>query len=202
MSEDRSCPCLYTTPCQPNCTCVKPFMSHGCYRCARYGSEEQRRKKAEALAEKIDGRIVRVGVAAIIRFGNKILMGKRKGSHGAGSWSFPGGHLEWNENVNECAAREVAEETGLPLYPIQYKPLTFTNDIFEVEGKHYITLYVEAIWNPRQFVGRWEPKVMEPDKCEEWCWMESPPDPLFLPVKNLLASGFKLWDSADGVHRA
>jgi len=148
---------------------------------------------AEQLAARIDGRIVRVGVCAIIRYGDKILMGKRKGSHGAGTWSFPGGHQEWHESVAECIAREVKEETGLPLYPNQYRQLTFTNDIFSVEDKHYITLYMEADWDPAQFIGHHEPMVMEPNKCEEWRWVDSPPAPLFLPVHNLLATGFKLW---------
>lgn len=48
------CPCLFTVPCQPNCTCVRPFMSHGCFRCASYGSIEQRTRKAEQLAALID----------------------------------------------------------------------------------------------------------------------------------------------------
>lgn len=48
------CPCLYVTPCSPNCTCAKPFMSGGCSRCARWGSPEQQRKMAESLAAKID----------------------------------------------------------------------------------------------------------------------------------------------------
>jgi 8-oxo-dGTP diphosphatase len=142
---------------------------------------------AEHLASRVDGTIVRVGVAAIIRRESHILMGKRKGSHGAGTWSFPGGHLEWNETPSQCAAREVLEETGLVVDPLGCKPLTFTNDIFTVEGRHYITLYVEAMW-PGE-----EPRVMEPNKCEQWAWFAVPPEPLFLPVKNLLASGFNLW---------
>lgn len=48
--ENRSCPCLYLKePCQPNCTCVNPFMSHGCLNCATYGSIEQREQMAERL---------------------------------------------------------------------------------------------------------------------------------------------------------
>ena len=40
--------------------------------------------------------IVKVGVSVIlIRNDNEILIGKRKGSHGAGEYSVPGGHLEW-----------------------------------------------------------------------------------------------------------
>lgn len=48
------CPCLFTEPCQKGCTCVQPFSSSGCRRCCKYGSEEQRRAKAEQLAKMID----------------------------------------------------------------------------------------------------------------------------------------------------
>ena len=46
---DRACPCLHTTPCQENCSCVKPHMSHGCARCCSYGSDAQARQMAEWL---------------------------------------------------------------------------------------------------------------------------------------------------------
>ena len=52
--DDRGCPCLYVTPCNPRCTCVNHFSSVGCYRCCRYGSLEQRRSIAKHLAEAID----------------------------------------------------------------------------------------------------------------------------------------------------
>jgi 8-oxo-dGTP diphosphatase len=132
-------------------------------------------------------RIVRVGVAAIIRREGRILMGLRKGSHGAGTWSFPGGHLEKGETVGRCAVRETEEETGIKISPLMFRKFTFTNDVFTVEDKHYVTLYMEASWSGGEAV------VMEPNKCEKWAWYSSPPDPLFLPVKNLLEDGFKLW---------
>lgn len=47
---DRGCPCLYTTPCKDNCTCVSWTSSAGCARCCTYGSLEQRTKNAERLA--------------------------------------------------------------------------------------------------------------------------------------------------------
>ncbi len=50
----KACPCLHTTPCQPNCTCVKPMMSNGCHRCCTYGSKEQQKAMAECLAKFID----------------------------------------------------------------------------------------------------------------------------------------------------
>jgi hypothetical protein len=47
----NGCPCLYATPCHPDCTCVKGHSSRGCQRCARYGSIEQRRARAARIVE-------------------------------------------------------------------------------------------------------------------------------------------------------
>ncbi len=138
--------------------------------------------------EKAEGR-VRVGVAIVLRWGSEVLMGLRKGSHGAGTWAFPGGHLEKGESVFQCAARELVEETGTEISPELFKKLTYTNDVFESEGKHYITLYVETFYEGRCGI----PRVMEPEKCEKLQWFSAPPSPLFLPVQNLLATGYKIW---------
>lgn len=55
MQDPRgSCPCLHTTPCTTQCTCINAFMSAGCLRCCSYGSDEQRRAAAEHIARAID----------------------------------------------------------------------------------------------------------------------------------------------------
>jgi len=145
----------------------------------------------KALSDTGESRVVRVGVAVLLRRGGgRVLMGRRLGSHGAGTWSFPGGHLERGENVKECASRELAEETRIEIEPEWFRKSTFTNDVFVSENKHYVTLYVEADFLASQRV---EPKVMEPDKCAEWRWCDAAPGPLFLPIQNLLESGFEVW---------
>ncbi|EXJ83525.1 hypothetical protein A1O1_07148 [Capronia coronata CBS 617.96] len=63
----------------------------------------------------------------------KFLLGMRLGSHGADTWALPGGHLEFNETFEECAAREVLEETGLVLDPESLRFLTATNDLMPLE---------------------------------------------------------------------
>ncbi|RLJ07409.1 MAG: DNA mismatch repair protein MutT [Candidatus Aenigmatarchaeota archaeon] len=126
----------------------------------------------------------RIGVGVIVIKDGKVLLGKRRGSHGKGSWCFPGGHLEFNESVEECARREVREEVGIEIKNLKMGP--FTNDIFKKEGKHYVTLFVISEYKSG------EVRVMEPDKCERWEWFEwkKLPKPLFLPIRNLLKQGF------------
>ena len=62
---------------------------------------------------------------------------------------------------------------------------TATNDVFG-EGKHYVTMIMIADWESGN------PTVMEPDKAESWGWFdwESLPEPLFLPMENLVKQGF------------
>lgn len=122
----------------------------------------------------------KVGVGVMVRHKGKILLGKRIGAHGEGTWSFPGGHLEFREEIFECAEREAMEEVGIKITNLENT--SFTNDIFLEENKHYVTLFVVCDYLSG------EVKVMEPTKCEEWGWFdwEKLPKPLFLPIHNLL----------------
>ena len=72
------------------------------------------------------------------------------------------------------------EETGITIKNI--KKLTFTNDIFKEENKHYITCYVKTDYDSGKV------QIMEPNKCEKWDWFEwnKFPENLFIPLQNLL----------------
>lgn len=120
-----------------------------------------------------------VGVGIIIEKEGKVLLLKRKGDHDPGTWSFPGGKLEFFEDIENCAIRETKEETDLDIFDTKIDRIT--NDIFEKYQSHYITIYVKA-----EFKG--VPKIMEPDKCSDmkWFFWDNLPKELFLPTKNYI----------------
>ena len=122
----------------------------------------------------------KVGVGVFVKRDGKILVGKRKGSHGAGTWALPGGHLEPGESFETCCRREVLEETGLVINSIS--PVVFTNDVFYHEGLHYITLFFRGDYESGKAT------VTEPHHCEEWRWVSPKhiPQPIFLPLRNAL----------------
>jgi 8-oxo-dGTP diphosphatase len=126
----------------------------------------------------------KIGVGVILQRDGKVLMQRRKGSHGDGTWSFPGGHMEYGETPQETAKRETMEEVGITLTNLRLGP--YTNDIFD-EGKHYLTLFILGEPLPGE-----EPKILEPEKTTELGWFtwEELPVPLFLPVQNLLEQEF------------
>lgn len=125
-----------------------------------------------------------VGIGVIVMRDGKVLMHLRKGSHGGGTWSFPGGHLEYGETPEQCALREVAEECGVIIANLRRGP--YTNDVHESEDKHYITLFILADW------AGGETQVLEPNKCErwEWCDWNAMPEPIFLPIRHLKEQGY------------
>ena len=130
-------------------------------------------------------RSVGVGVGVLVFRGGKILLGKRRGSHGAGTWSPPGGRLEYGESIEDCARRELLEETSLELGAVTFGP--YTNDLFPEVEEQYLTVFVIAC----EAVG--EPRAVEPHKCEGWEWFgwHELPTPLFAPMRSLVASGFE-----------
>jgi ADP-ribose pyrophosphatase YjhB (NUDIX family) len=60
----------------------------------------------------------RVGVLAVVRRGERLLLVRRRNPPDAGKWGFPGGAQELGETVAEAAARELAEETGIDAMPL------------------------------------------------------------------------------------
>lgn len=127
-----------------------------------------------------------VGVGVLIVRGGKLLFGHRIGSHGHDTWAPPGGKIDRGETVEQCAIRETAEETGLQLTSLTKAPV-YTDDHFNDEGKHFITVYVIAD-DPGG-----EPQVLEPEKLTEWRWVSwnDLPKPLFQTIQHLCDQGYR-----------
>lgn len=132
---------------------------------------------------------VKTGVGVIVCRGHKVLVGERKGSHGSGLHSFPGGHVEPADAslphpLGGLAARgekEVFEETGIicrVFSPDHYRLDLFTTfDILSADQKKiYVTPYLVADYLHGGTVAVQEGEEIivarEPNKCQAWHWLD------------------------------
>ncbi len=126
------------------------------------------------------------GVGIMIMKNGKILLGKRhddpeKASsalRGEGTWTMPGGKLDFGESFEDGARREVFEETGLKLNTIKVTSLNNNKN----EHAHYITIGLFC----DDFEG--EPQVLEPDEITEWQWfsLDNLPSPMYFPSARMI----------------
>jgi 8-oxo-dGTP diphosphatase len=112
-----------------------------------------------------------VGLGVLVIKDGLVLVGKRKGSHGAGKWAFPGGHQDHGESWEECGPREILEETGMTVQFRYFDPdrlqkfMCVTDDHMKADNRHYNTVYIVCDWVSG------EPELKEPHKCEGWKWV-------------------------------
>ncbi|AHG18689.1 ADP-ribose pyrophosphatase [Chania multitudinisentens RB-25] len=114
-----------------------------------------------------------IGVIIVNTQGH-ILVGKRCGKH-APFWSIPGGYLDAGETFEQCAQREVAEETGLQIASPEFIGISNNLQTWQAEGKHTVSV---CMWV--QHPGG-EAELKEPEKCAAWRWCapDSLPEPHF-----------------------
>jgi 8-oxo-dGTP diphosphatase len=122
---------------------------------------------------------VKVGVGVMIVKDGKMLLGKRKGKHVPGVYAWPGGRMELDESFEECAKREVMEETGMEIENIKFVSVF---NIRSFKPDNYVNLTFVADWKSG------DPVLKEPDKCEGWGWYDNDnlPEPLFNTIRNSL----------------
>ncbi len=60
------------------------------------------------------------GAQAVIERDGRVLLGRRRYDPGAGRWDLPGGFVEEGEDALEGLHREVREETGLTIEPVEF----------------------------------------------------------------------------------
>jgi len=121
-----------------------------------------------------------VAVGVIIASKGKVLLMKRAGSVGAGTWAIPGGKVDFKEDPAAAGARETLEETGLTVNELEF--VGYTNDIHEKENLHFVTFTMLA----RKIKGA--ASIQEPTKCSDSGWFnpDDLPSPLFEPTAKKL----------------
>jgi 8-oxo-dGTP diphosphatase len=117
----------------------------------------------------------------LVRRDERVLLGRRRGSHGAGFYAAPGGHIEFGESFAAAARREVREETGLEITGLRL--LSVGNYLFD-GSRHYVD--VDFVCE----APHGEPQLCEPEKCEGWAWYEPDqlPEPLFIVTRRMIES--------------
>jgi ADP-ribose pyrophosphatase/8-oxo-dGTP diphosphatase len=129
---------------------------------------------------------VGAGFGVLMLKEGKILLGQRhtdpdkadSALHGEGTWTMPGGKLEFGESFEEGAKREVLEETGIILNDVRV--ICVNND--KIESAHFVTIGLLS----DDFLG--DAKVMEPDEITEWRWfnLNNLPRNMFFPSVRVL----------------
>lgn len=125
-----------------------------------------------------------VGVNVFVIRNGELLLGKRKNAAGDGEWGLPGGHLEHCETFEECAVRELLEETGLRADGVSFIGVTHQA---KISGeKHYVNFGFLAHNSQGDVV------CNEPEHCYEWKWfsLHMLPEPLFFGHKDLIINHF------------
>ncbi len=118
---------------------------------------------------------------------NRLLLGRKKRSHGAGFWNGPGGKLDAEESAEECARREVEEEVGLVIGELEARGVIE----FEQEGSVLGPVQRCYVFVTHRFTGTpIETNEMEPGwfDIDDLPWDKMwPADNLWLP--GILAGG-------------
>lgn len=128
------------------------------------------------MAPEVQKTQVIIGVGVVLRRDDeKFLMLKRKGGHGEGEWALPGGRVEYGESFEGAAKRELMEETGIDV--AEGRVISLSNQLrYICQGVHCVIVGVEMMVS-----GGTEPKILEPEKCEEMSWfdLQHLPDKVF-----------------------
>jgi 8-oxo-dGTP diphosphatase len=76
-----------------------------------------------------------IGIGAVVIHDNQVLLVKRANPPKQGLWCIPGGKVEFGENLQQAAEREIKEETGVV---IKATTPVYVFDLIEDEKRHYV----------------------------------------------------------------
>lgn len=97
---------------------------------------------------------------------HRLLLMRRKGAHGWGQWSVPGGWVDYGEHPWEAAMRELVEETGIAAWTIDL--VGSSSHTFDSPVDTSVTLFYH-VTRTKQYMGN--ARIMEPDKADDLAWV-------------------------------
>lgn len=144
----------------------------------------------------MESKILSAGVGVMLLKDGTVLLGKRNedpvkaGSllDGQGTWTLPGGKMEFGESFEHAACREVMEETGIKINTKDVRLISVSNEV--ATRAQFVCLGLLA----ERFEGHAQTK--EPDEITEWRWfpLTALPKPLFpaskKAIENYMAGRF------------
>lgn len=80
-------------------------------------------------------------VSVLVVDNGRVLLGKRRGEPGRGTWALPSGYVEYREDFLSTGVREVKEETGLD---VQICAIVNVVSSFVSPRFHFLGIYLEA----------------------------------------------------------
>jgi len=127
--------------------------------------------------------IPRVGVGVLLLDpSDRVLLTLRKRAPEAGCWSIVGGKVDFLENLEQCAVREVREEAGVEVELIRL--LCVTDHVLPEESQHWVApAYLGRVVNG-------EVRNCEPDKTQEvkWFALAEVPKNLTMTARNAISA--------------
>jgi len=103
--------------------------------------------------------------AVIVNNRGEVLLTKRsqKTRNEQGKWETPGGAVKFGEKREEAVKREMMEELGVEIEIVRV--IHTSDEILTDQKQHWVpTCYLVKIKTNQ------EPKIMEPEKCDEIRW--------------------------------
>lgn len=124
-----------------------------------------------------------IGVSAgamIINDRGELFLSKRSqhAKNERGCWETPGGSVEFGETLADAVRREMKEEYGAEIEILEQFPAE--DHLIPEENQHWVATTFLAKFKKGQ-----EPRIMEPEKCDEigWFSLNNLPAPLSIITK-------------------
>jgi 8-oxo-dGTP diphosphatase len=127
----------------------------------------------------------RIGIALIMTYEGRLLIGRRKNKPMPQSWQLPGGWLHYSESPLQAVHRLQHKFYGLEFTSAEL--VSYTNNLFD-DGLHSVSLYFQmACLNVADV------DLQGNQDCSDWMWADwyDLPQPLFLPLQKLKQSDYE-----------